>query len=108
MPLSASLTEILLRRGALTSEQVGHLSQGTPRSARELHHTLIEDGLLTETDLAEALAEQAGLPYRSLKDYRVDFNAYPTIPVDWMRGHGFVPLEERDGVLTIADRKSVV
>jgi len=63
---------------------------------------LLEDELVSDATLAGALAEQAGLPYRTLEDYRVDFNAYPTIPMDWMRQHGFVPLEERDGVLTIA------
>lgn len=98
----APLTDILLRRGVLTPEQAGAFCQDTQGSQRDLTRRLVEEGLLTESALAPIVAEQAGLPYRSLEDYRVDFDAFPTIPVEWMRQHGFVPLEERDGVLTIA------
>ena len=97
-----SLTDILLRRGVLTGDQIGDLCQRTQESRKNLVQLIIEDRLVSEVALAEILAEQAGLPYESLEDYRVDFNAYPTIPADWMRQHEFVPLEERDGVLTIA------
>jgi type IV pilus assembly protein PilB len=86
----------------LTPEQAGAYRRDTQGSQRDLTRRLVEEGLLTESALTAIVAEQAGLPYRSLEDYRVDFDAFPTIPVEWMRQHGFVPLEERDGVLTIA------
>lgn len=97
-----SLADILLRRGAITPDQVDDLCHRASGSARVLSRLIVEEGLLSESGLAEVLAEQAGLPYRRLEDYRVEFDAFPAIPVDWMRQHGFVPLEERDGVLTIA------
>lgn len=99
---TASLTDILLRRGLLTADQVGDLCRRGQASRRNLVRVIVEEGLISDVVLAEILTEQAGLPYRSLEDYRVDFNAYPTIQADWMRRHEFVPLEERDGVLTIA------
>ena len=97
-----SLADILLRRGVITPDQVDDLCQRSPGGTRILARLIVEEGLLSESGLAELLAEQAGLPYRTLEDYRVAFDAFPAIPVDWMRQHGFVPLEERDGVLTIA------
>lgn len=97
-----SLTDILLRRGLVTSDQAGRLRQCAQGSARDLARTIVEEGLLSESSLAEILAAHAGLPYHTLEDYRVAFEAFPTIPVDWMRHHEFVPLEERDGILTIA------
>lgn len=97
-----SLTDILLRRGVLTSDQVGDLCLRTQGSARNIVRLILEDRLVSDATLAELLAEQAGLPYHALEDYRVDFEAFPAIPVDWMRQHGFVPLEEHEGVLTIA------
>ena len=102
MPSSDSLTHILVRRGWVTAEQLRDLWPRAEGSPRTLVCLILEEGLVSDATLAGALAEQAGLPYRTLEDYRVDFNAYPTIPMDWMRQHGFVPLEERDGVLTIA------
>ncbi len=102
MPLTASFTEILQRRGVLTSDRVEQLSRRAEGSPRELVRLIVDEGVLSESELAEVLAEQAGIVYRSLEDYRVDFEAYPTIPIEWMRQHGFVPLEERDGLLVIA------
>ena len=97
-----SLTDRLRRRGIITTDQADALAQRTAGSPRTLARLVVDEGLLSECRLAQVLAEQAGVPYRTLEDYRVEFEAFPTIPVDWMRQHGFVPLEERDGVLTIA------
>ncbi|MBX3308486.1 MAG: pilus assembly protein PilB, partial [Nitrospira sp.] len=97
-----TLTTILRRRDLLTAQQLDELSLRAQGSTRKLARLIAEEKLLSEASLAEVLAEQAGVPFRSLEDYRVDFDAFPTIPVDWMRQHAFVPLEERDGVLTIA------
>ncbi len=96
-----SLTESLLHRGLLTFEQVSQLRHRTGPT-REFLHQLMTEGLVTESTCAELLAELAGVPYHQLEDYRVNFEAFPAIPVEWMRQHGFVPLEERDGLLTIA------
>lgn len=96
------LADILLRRGVITPDQVADLCRRAQGSARVLSRLIVEEKLLSEPGLAEVLAEQAGLPYRPLKGYRVDFDTYPAIPVSWMRQHRFVPLEERDGVLIIA------
>ena len=97
-----ALTDILLRRRVIHPDQVDELRQRAQESARTLTQLLLDEERLTESNLAEVLAEQAGVPFHTLEDYRVDFEAFPTIPVDWMRQHGFVPLEEHDGVLTIA------
>ncbi|MBX3307074.1 MAG: pilus assembly protein PilB, partial [Nitrospira sp.] len=97
-----TLTTILRRRDLLTAQQLEELSQRAQGSPGRLARVIVEEQLLSEASLAEVLAEQAGVPYCALEDYRVDFDAFPTIPVDWMRQHGFVPLEDRDGMLTIA------
>lgn len=102
MPLIASVPEILQRRGLLTTEQLDQLHHETQGSTRALLRRLVEEGRLSESGLAEVLAEQAAVPYCTLEDYRVDFDAFPTIPVDWMRQYEFVPLEECEGTLTIA------
>lgn len=102
MPPRESLTDILRRRGVIRPDQADALDQQAQGSARALARLILDEGLLSDSGLAEVLAERAGLPYRPLDGYRVEFDAYPTIPVDWMRQHGFVPLEERDGMLTIA------
>jgi len=96
------LPNILFRRGLLTSEQITALKLRAPYSAHRLRKMLVEEGLLSDAALAEALSEQYGAPYRSLDQYRVDFEAFPFVSVEWMRQHCFVPLGLHDKALTIA------
>ena len=67
-----------------------------------LGQTLVSEGVLSEEQLAKALAEQYGLPYEPLTDFRVDPEFYESISVKLMQRHPFVPMWERAGVLTIA------
>jgi type IV pilus assembly protein PilB len=71
-------------------------------AAASLGQTLVEEGLLSEDQLARAFAAQYGLPYDPLTDFRVDPRYYKTISVKLMQRFPFVPIAERDGVLTIA------
>ena len=98
----ASLEEILVTRGVLLradAEQVVRQAEETNRTVRAV---LMEQGVLSEEALAEAMADQYGLRYEPLKDFRVDPEFFKTIPAEWMHRHPFVPVEDWDGVLTIA------
>ncbi len=97
-----ALTDVLVQRGFLPSDQAQQILAQAQGSQGKLHALLLEQGVLTEEALAQALAEQYGLAYDSLKDFRVDFDAFPTIAADWMRRYTFIPINDRDGLLTIA------
>jgi type IV pilus assembly protein PilB len=97
-----SLAEILVDQGMLTKrtvEDVFHRCKGVPAA---LGQTLISEGLLSEDQLAQALAVRYSLPYDPLKDFQVDSRYYETISVKLMQRFPFIPIAERDGVLTIA------
>ncbi|MDA2911948.1 pilus assembly protein PilB, partial [Nitrospiraceae bacterium AH_259_D15_M11_P09] len=96
------LEDILVNRGLLSREQLDSLlgqANGTSGMVRTL---LVEQGLITEESLAEALAEQYGLAYDPLKDFRIDPEFFKTIPLELMHRYPFVPIHEQDGELTIA------
>ncbi|MFZ1804341.1 MAG: ATPase, T2SS/T4P/T4SS family [Nitrospira sp.] len=97
-----SLAEVLVDQGVLTTrtvEDVLRRFKGVPAALGQL---LISEGLLSEDQLAQALAVQYGLPYDPLKDFQVDSRYYETISVKLMQRFPFIPIAERDGVLTIA------
>lgn len=96
------LAGILLSRGLLTAEQLDAYEADAQGSERQLRAALVRDQVLSETAWAEALAEQYGLPFEALDGYRVDFERFSTIPVEAMRQFGFVPVDEREGVLIVA------
>ncbi len=96
-----TLTEVLIRHG-LAREPIDQALRRLGGASMVLGQTLVSEGVLSEEQLAKALAEQYGLPYEPLTDFRVDQQFYESISVKLMQRHPFVPMWERAGVLTIA------
>lgn len=96
-----TLMEVLVRHG-LAREPIEQALRRLGGVSLALGQTLVSEGVLSEEQLAKALAEQYGLPYEPLTDYRVDQKFYESISVKLMQRHPFVPMGERGGVLTIA------
>ncbi len=68
----------------------------------ELGPTLVSEGMLSEEQLARALAVQFGLSFDPLTDFRIDPSFYDRISVKLMQRHPFVPVSEQNGCLTVA------
>src|SRR5574341_942276 len=98
----ASLDSVLLRRGLLSDEETAKLHREAAEAGRSLHGFLLETCRLPEAELAEALAEQYGLRYVALEDFRVDPDLFKTLPLDWAIAHVVLPLDEGDGEFTVA------
>ena len=97
-----SLAEILVDQGMLTTRTVEDVLRRFKGVPAALGQMLISEGLLSEDQLAQAVAVQYSLPYDPLKDFQVDSRYYETISVKLMQRFPFIPIAERDGVLTIA------
>ncbi|MFB3146457.1 MAG: GspE/PulE family protein [Nitrospirales bacterium] len=98
----ASLEEILLKRGLLSSGQLDNCIQEAQSTQQPLRPLLLQEGLVEEEALAQAIAEQFGLPFEPLQEFRIDPEFFSTIPVEWMHRQPFAPVSDRDGFLTIA------
>ncbi len=97
-----SLADVFVRQGILPKRVIDQVLTRLGGSIAALGPTLLEEGTISEQQLAQALAAQYDLPYDPLIGYRVDQEFYSTISVKLMRRHPFVPLKECDGILTIA------
>ncbi len=97
-----SLTDILVGQGAVTRAALDQAVSRFGEAPTTLGAALVKEGLITEEQLARALAAQYGLPYEPLVEFRVDPRFFQRISVKLMQRHPFVPITERDGVLTIA------
>ena len=97
-----SLPDVLVREGILPKRTVDQIVARLGGSTTALGLTLVEEGTISEAQLAQALASQYGLPYDPLTGFRVDSEFYHTISVKLMRRHPFVPVKDEAGVLTIA------
>ena len=97
-----SLADVMVREGILPRRTVDQAVARLGGNVTALGQTLVDEGTISEAQLAQALASQYGLTYDSLAAFRVDSEFYHTISVKLMRRHPFVPVKDEGGVLTIA------
>lgn len=97
-----TLAEVLVSQGVLTRHTVDEVLLRVKGVPSALGKALTDDGLLSEDQLAQALASQYGLPYDPLTNFRVAPQYYESISIKWMQRVPFVPLNEQAGGLTIA------
>jgi len=98
-----ALGEILIREGSITRDQ---LQRGLVRQrelGKRLGETLVELGYLSEEELLNALARQFALPQLSLSS--ISLSPLPIrdlLSPKYLREHRVLPIELKDGVLTVA------
>ena len=96
------LGEILSAKGILTEEQISEVLRRTNGSQKRLGECLIDEHVITEEVLAQALAEQRGLRYADLMDFRITPAFFETMSVELMQRYQFVPMEDTGDVYILA------
>ena len=95
-----SLTEILILRGVVPIERLDSISGSWGEDADAVR-SLVEEGLVSESQLASARAAQADLPFVELIDFPVDRNAVYLVPAALCRRYQVIPIGIESGVLTL-------
>lgn len=100
---SASIVKSLIDKGWVKQETIQTLF---PNGVNGKNVNVVEELLKSETVSQEQMAmlfsELFHLPYEPLKDFRMDQTFFQSIPVELMYRYPFIPLEEKNGILTIA------
>jgi len=96
------LGDILCAKGVVTQDQISAVLLKPDRRQLRIGELLLGDGLITEDVLAQALAEQRGLRFVDLAEFRISQKFFETIPVDLMQRYQFVPVEDSGDVLVVA------
>jgi len=107
--MMASLSEILIIRGLVPIESLD-LVTGDPSMDDEHVRQLIQQGVVSESQVASARAAQLGLPFVDLTEYPVDRSAVALVPAPLMRRYTVLPIG-RDGdrlLLAMADPRDVL
>src|SRR6185369_3510702 len=94
--------EILSARGIVTQEQISEVLMKPEARQLRVGELLLAEGLITEEVLAQSLAEQRGLRYADLSDFRINAKFFETMPVELMQRYQFVPLEDSGEILSVA------
>ncbi|MDQ1696995.1 MAG: type pilus assembly protein PilB [Frankiaceae bacterium] len=96
------LGDILLDSGLVTQHELTEAYDEHQRAGRALGRVLVEKGVLTESQLVAALAQQIGLPFVDLSDYPVDGAAIASVPSAVCRRYNALPIGYDEGKLLVA------
>ena len=97
-----TLTDVLIRQGILPKQALDQVLSRLGGVTAAFGQTLVSEGILSEDQLACALAAQFDLPCDLLTEFRVDQSFYDSMSVKLMQRHPFIPIAEHQGGLTIA------
>jgi len=97
-----ALADVLIGQGLLPKHTVEQTLSRLGGVTAELGSILVSEGILSDEQLARALAVQFSLPFDPLTDFRVNPSFYERLSVKLMQRHPFVPMSEQHGRLTVA------
>jgi MSHA biogenesis protein MshE len=100
-PEKVRLGEILVQQKLLSEEQLTFSLGEQKRTGRKLGRVFIENGFVTEDQIASALARQLNIPYINLKFFNIDPETVRLLPETQARRFRAMALETRDGSLLI-------
>jgi len=96
------LGEILVDEGLLTDKQVGEALSGMKGSGLKLGEYMVRTGMVSQTAILDAIASQLNLKKYDPKDYTVSPEFADLMDVDTVMKFNSIPLTSEQGVLTVA------
>ncbi|MEX0756172.1 MAG: ATPase, T2SS/T4P/T4SS family [Actinomycetota bacterium] len=96
------LGQILIEQGLLTQEQLDQALDEHKKTPKALGRVLIDKGFIKEADLVRALSEQVGLEFVDLSDFQIDPMAASLLPETLARRYRAIPIATRDDKLLVA------
>ncbi|MEP6934462.1 MAG: ATPase, T2SS/T4P/T4SS family, partial [Nitrospirota bacterium] len=97
-----TLADVLVQQGILPKQTLDEVLGRLGGVTAAFGQALLSEGMLSEEQLAHALAAQFDLPCNLLSEFRVDQTFYDSMSVKLMQRHPFVPIAEHQGRLAIA------
>ncbi len=96
------LGEILVDNDVITPEQLVFAIGELENTNERFGSICLREGLISEIDLAKSLAEQYGLEYMDLQDFKPEDAILSLLPPDAMHRYHFVPLAMSGDALVVA------
>lgn len=96
------LGEILVEKGLVSAPDVEAALAEQRRTGKLIGEVLLQRGQVSERDLLLALGEQLQLDFIDLKKAKIMPEAIAAVPVKLASYYGIMPVELKDGILTIA------
>jgi len=97
--------EVLLKEAGLINDtQISTALEEQEKKNKPLEDVLVDLGYLPEEKVVEYLSKELGVPYRSLDGISIDPDLITEVPEDVARKHVILPIEKKEGEITLAMR----
>jgi type IV pilus assembly protein PilB len=96
------LGDVLVDQGLVDETAVKDALKEQRRTGELLGEVLVKMGFVTEMDIAGAIVTQFALPFIRLSQYRISAEILKTFPTQMLRQYRFMPLDKMGDVLAIA------
>jgi type IV pilus assembly protein PilB len=96
------LGELLIESGLLTPHGLNDALERHKKTGRRIGEALIEMKLVSEEEIAFALAMQLKIPFIDLKDYPIESNAIDCVPEEVCQKYVCIPLSMKNNILNVA------
>ena len=93
---------VLIDRGLVSPQQLQDALREQVRTGERLDHLLVRQGLVTATQVLEAIGHQFAMPIVDLDRVEVKPEVLRALPARFVFRQRCVPLEDHDGTLRIA------
>ena len=100
-PEKVRLGEILVQQKLLTEDQLNQALADQKRTGRKLGRVFVENGFVTEEQISGALARQLGIPYLNLKFYNINQDVVRLLPETQARRFRALVLEDRSETVLV-------
>ncbi len=94
--------DLLRDEGLVNEAQIDEALSEQRKSGELLGEVLVRLGYVAESDIAQTIVTQFGLPYLAVKQYYLSDEVIKLFPERLMRQHQFIPLDKIGNVITIA------
>lgn len=100
--LAQSLSEILVKQGVISEEEATSMQELFAQSSKEsFDDFLLEEGIVTEGPLLEALSEYYQLPFMDVLGYFFNHQLITLFPKGFLLRNKVIPLELEEDILTV-------
>jgi type IV pilus assembly protein PilB len=96
------LGDILMSAGKLTAAQLGAALEIQSRTKKRIGAVLIDEGILTESEIIDTLSEQLSIKRIDIDNTYVEPEIARSIPKEVARKHNLIPVYLRDDKLIVA------
>ena len=100
--LTTRLGRLLIDNGLISEEDLDNALEDQAASGERLGHYLVEKGLVQESDLVRLLSEQYGVPAADIDNLEVMSSILELVPAEMARRYLVVPVSSEGGALDVA------